>query len=183
MDLDRFTRDQGSGRGSPGTRPCGAQAQLAEKVVRLDRAQEDRPMLGRGGHDRHSPPSKEIEAIGSVVRMPQVLALRIPPDAPQRPIARQMIQRDAGQRLAVAMMREQLRRAHGRNSGGVIPARKRRRARLPPLCSSRSHRVNLHRGRAITSSRANIAARALEPSNGPALADHERRTPARPYIR
>ena len=65
-------------------------------------------MLGSGGHDRHSPPSKEIEAIGGVVRMPQVLALRIPPDAPQRPIARQMIQRDAGQRLAVAMMREQL---------------------------------------------------------------------------
>jgi hypothetical protein len=127
-------------------------------------------MLGGGGHDRHSPPSKEKEAIGSVVRMPQVLALRIPPDPPQRPIARQMFQRDAGQRLAVAMMREQLLRAQGRNSGRVIPARKRRSARLPPLCSRGSHGVNLHSGRVITSSRANIAAifdhRALNSSRG-----------------
>jgi hypothetical protein len=118
-DLDHFTRDQGSGRGSPGTRSSGAQAQLAEKLLRLDRAQEDRPMFGRGGHDCHSPPSKEIDAIGSVVRTPQVLARRILPDAPQRPIARQMIQPDAGQRLAVAMMREQLWLVHGHNSGGV----------------------------------------------------------------
>jgi hypothetical protein len=57
-----------------------------------------------GGHDHHSASSKEIDPIGRVVCLPQVRALRETPDAAERGIARQMVQRDAGQRLAVAMM-------------------------------------------------------------------------------
>jgi len=83
FDFERFTLDQSTGRGSPNTRSNAAQAQLAEGLVRLDRAQGNRPFVGLGGHDHHPALSKEIDTIGSVVRLPQVRALRETPDAPQ----------------------------------------------------------------------------------------------------
>jgi len=78
------------------------------------------------------------------------LARRILPDVPQRPIARQMIQRDAGQRLAVAMMREQPWLVHGHNSGGVN-LRGSGAERSLPLCALAATNCNLQCGRAITS--------------------------------
>src|SRR5207245_5435676 len=112
LDLDRLTRDQGGSRGSPGACSRSAKAQLAEGLARLDRAQEDGPMLGGSGHDGHSASAKEIDAIGHVVRFPYVGALRIPSNASQRSVVRQVAHRDAGQRLAVEMMRK-LRCLHG----------------------------------------------------------------------
>jgi hypothetical protein len=110
-------------------------------------------MLGRGGHDRHAAPSNEVDTIGGVVRLPQVRTLRIPPDASQRSIVGQMIQRHAGQRLAVKMVGE-LWRVDGHDSGGVTSARKRWSAGFPlPV---QAGQPNLHSGQAITSSHANI---------------------------
>src|SRR5438552_1120658 len=104
LDLDCFTRGQGGGRRLPLPCSSGAQAQFAEGLARLDGAQEDGPILGRRGRDRHSPSSQEIDTVGRVVRLPYGRALRVTSDSSQRPIVRQMSQRDAGQPLAVVML-------------------------------------------------------------------------------
>ncbi|MDQ3346737.1 MAG: hypothetical protein M3545_02100 [Acidobacteriota bacterium] len=83
LDFERFTRDQSTGRGAPNTRSNAAYAQLAEGLVRLDRTQGHRPFVGLGGHDHHSALLKEIDPIGSVVRLPPVRSLRETSDAPQ----------------------------------------------------------------------------------------------------
>ena len=108
-------------------------AQLADGLIWLDRAQSHRPFVGLGGHDHHASCSKEKNAIGQVVRLPQVRALHEAPDAPQCTVARQMIQRDARQCFAVAMMWK-FRRVHGRDSRAPSPRRNRsemrRRSRI-----------------------------------------------------
>ena len=106
LDLDRLTGDQCTRRRIPGPRPRGAHAQYAEGLARLDRAQDDGPLMGRGGHDRHSSAAKEIDTIGRVVRLPQVGALGIPPDATQGPVVRQVIRGESGQGLAVEVVGE-----------------------------------------------------------------------------